>query len=76
VRRSSDTTPRERTRRRRRHAAPLRGIQRKRAIVEALVAYGADWDAAKDDGKTPRDLARECGHDDLLEIAGSDARPS
>jgi ankyrin repeat protein len=46
------------------------------AIVRALVAAGADWDATKDDGKTPRDLARECGHDDLLEIAASDARPS
>ncbi len=55
------------------HSAAFNGNA---AIIEALVAHGADWDAADDDGKTPRDLARECSHDDLLEIAGSDARPS
>src|SRR5262249_51998844 len=55
------------------HSAAFNGNA---AIVEALVAHGADWDATKDDGKTPRDLARECGHDDLLQIGASDARPS
>jgi ankyrin repeat protein len=55
------------------HSAAFNGNA---AIVEALVAHGADWDAAKDDGKTPRDLAREQGHEDLLQIGASDAPPS
>ena len=46
------------------------------AIVEALLARGADPHAAKDDGKTPLDLAREQQHEDVLELAASRARPS
>jgi ankyrin repeat protein len=41
------------------------------AIVRLLLARGADPNAAKDDGKTPLDLARERGHVDVLQIGAS-----
>ncbi len=44
------------------HEAALRGHA---PLVELLLAHGADPDARNADGKTPRDCARDAGHDAL-----------
>jgi ankyrin repeat protein len=46
------------------------------AIVKALLAAGADPTLAKDDGKTPMDLAREQQHEDVLKIGASNGPSS
>ena len=46
------------------------------AIVERLVAHGADPATANDDGKTPLDLAREQQHEDVLKIGASNGPSS
>lgn len=55
------------------HSAAYNGNS---AIVERLLAHGADPHAAKDDGKTPVDLAREQQHEDVLEIGASNGPSS
>ena len=47
------------------HAAAQNGD---RDSVEALLESGADPAAANDDGRTPGELARAAGHDDLDEL--------
>jgi ankyrin repeat protein len=45
-------------------------------IVGLLLAAGADPAAPNDDGKTPLDLAREQGHEDVLRIRASNGPSS
>jgi ankyrin repeat protein len=45
------------------HAAAAAGNT---VMARRLLEHGADPDLADDDGRTPVDLAREGGHDDLL----------